>query len=325
MSGYDPRTRVKRQKNFGRDLRRKAQERQQRQSGSPLLGFRYRNRFKPPAPPKNNPSARVEPARIRIIPGDGYVSMDGSKAPYFEYMEHFAKRSMRGHICSRLWRELPDGEMTHSGKCLSCIEVEENKARDVQKPRRMSAFLIFNYGEYYLIPATDKDGKVLIRENDTKYAKKGDIIFDRVPLAEAIAEYGRAKIKREGFEKVQGKAEHWSLGVNHLLRLSAKIDDLEQECRCGGTISFPVWECSSCGHEIIDVTGKDSDLSVDEVNDMVAGPCKCSSCGSVDVLTPVHDCDSCNNPDPLELWDVDLWVRREGSGNQSTLVIRKHK
>ena len=36
----------------------------------PLLGFRYRNRFKPPAPPKKNPSARVEPARIRLIPGE---------------------------------------------------------------------------------------------------------------------------------------------------------------------------------------------------------------------------------------------------------------
>lgn len=322
MPGYNPRQRTTRQKNFGRDLRKKATERQQRGGGSPMLGFRYRNRFKPPGPTKENPNARIEPARIRLIPGD-YVSMDGSRAPYFEYLEHFAKRAGRGHICSKIWKELADGEMVGSGKCGSCWEIDENGARDISK-RRLSGFLLLNYGWYYLVPAM-KDGKVLRREKESKYGKKGSIIYDRMPEAEALAEFGRAKIKREGFERVQGRAEHWSMGVNHLLRLSAEIDDLERECRCGGTIGIPIWECESCGAEVIDLTGKDTDLTVDEVNQMTSGPCKCGACGALDLLNPVHDCDNCNNPDPLELWDVDLWVRREGFDNQSTLVISKHQ
>ena len=192
---YDPRKRVKRQKNFGRDLRKKATDRQQRGGGGPMLGFRFRNRFKPPAPPEDNQQARVEPARIRLIPGD-YVAMDGSpNSPYFEYFEHFVKRAMRGHICSKIWKELPDGEMVGSGKCASCWEIDENGARDVSR-RRLAAFLILNYGWYYLVPATDKDGKVIRREKDSKYGKKCTIVYDRVPESEVIKEYGRAKINQ---------------------------------------------------------------------------------------------------------------------------------
>jgi hypothetical protein len=288
-----------------------------------MLGFRFRNRFKPPGPPKDNPQARVEPARIRLIPGD-YVAMDGSKAPYFEYYEHFATRSMKGHICSKIWKELPDGEMIGSGKCASCWEIDENKAGDLSR-RRLAAFMLLDYGWFYLVPATNKDGKIIRRDKDSKYGKKGSIVYDRIPEAEAIKEYGRAKIKRESFERLQGRIEHWSLGVNHLLQLSSKIDDLERECRCGGQINIPVWECSACEAEVIDLTRKDADLTADEVNQMVSGPCKCGACGNVDLLNPVHECDSCGNPDPIELWDVDLWVRREGVGNQSSLVISKHK
>jgi hypothetical protein len=286
----------------------------QGKGGKPMTIFRVRNRFKPP---------QNDADWVRLIPGN-YDGMDGAQVPYFEYIEHFNATVMRGTICSRVWREQPDGELEGSGKCIPCYELDDG-ASNISF-RRMAAFLLLHLDWYYLIPATNDNGEVLTYKRDSKYHKAGDVIFDRIHEPAAYKEYGRAAIKREGYDKVFGNLMHWSLGTNHLLTLSAKIDDLESECKCGGEIETALWECSKCGHEVFDLTEDgDCEYSRKEVNQLVAKKVTCPNCEANVYLNPVRECNNCKDPNPLQLWDVDLCVGREGDGAQSQLIVRKHK
>jgi hypothetical protein len=250
--------------------------------------------------------------------------MDGAPVPYFEYIEHFNATVMRGTICSQIWKERTDGELEGSGKCIPCREIEDG-ANNISF-RRMAAFLLLHLDWYYLIPATNDNNEVLTYKRDSKYHKAGDVIFDRVHEPVAYKEYGRGAIKREGYDRVFGNLMHWSLGTNHLLVLSSKIDDLESYCKCGGEIETVLWECPKCSGEVFDLT-KDGDCeySRKEVNQITTKKVTCPHCDVTTYLTPVRECDNCKDPNPLQLWDVDLCVGREGVDTQSQLIVRKHK
>jgi len=313
MSVHDP---SKHHRNFARDLRRKAVARSNRQgrSGKPMTVFRWLNRFKPPV---------NDTTWVRLIPGI-YKGFDGDDVPYFDYVEHYNATVRSGTICSRVWREGPDGSMEGSGKCIPCHAIEEEGADNISW-RRLSAFLLLHLDWYYLIPATDENGNVLTYRKDSKKHKAGDVIYNRIHEAEAFKEYGRATIRREKYEKVWGNLMHWSLGTNHLLVLSSMIDSLEDECRCGGEIETLLWECPGCGNEVFDLTSDDLDYTRGEINQLVSKKYECPHCSKLVFLAPVTECSKCKNPDPLQIWDVDLCVGREGEGTSSQLIIRKHK
>jgi hypothetical protein len=317
--------------NWARDARRKALKRSEKNqnAGGPMSIFQNKHRFRPPSPNPKRPLDPVEPARIQIIPGS-YKAFDGSPVPYFEYVEHFSGRLQRGSICSKVWSEDDECDVHGSGKCIPCYEREHmpdgTKTADMPYSwRRLNGFLALHKAWYYLIPATTEKGEVITYQRDTKFHKKDDVIFDRVHEDEALAKYGRGKIKKEGWERVWGNLVHWSLGINHLLILSAKIADLQKECSCGGKIDFPIWECPECDGEVLDLLGKHKDLTKTEVNEYTSDQVQCPHCKKEVMLIGVPDCNKCQDPNPLKLWDVDLFVRREGTGTQSTLVISGHE
>ena len=286
----------------------------QGKGGRPMTIFRVRNRFKPTVGGAD---------WVRLIPGN-YDGFDGNPIPYYEFIEHFNATVQRGTICSRVWKELPDGELEGAGKCIPCKEIEDG-ARDTSF-RRLVGFLLLHLDWYYKIPATDDKGNVLTHQRDSKWHKKGDVIMDRIHEAEAYKEYGRGAVKRGGYERVFGNLMHWSMGVNHLLVLSAKIDSLESECKCGGDIETLLWECPRCGAEVFDMTEDgECEYTRQEVTQLVMKPYRCPNCEKSGMLVPVRECTHCKNPNPLQLWDVDLCVGREGEGAQSQLIVHKHK
>lgn len=260
---------------------------------------------------------------IRLVP-EVHKDFAGNDSPYFEYVEHWHNGVKRTFICSRKWKEDDDLELVPtSGKCVACYDREENDNKRQISFRRLNAFLLLHLDWYYLIPATDKDGKILTREKDGKFYKKGDPIMNRVLEEDAVEDLGKRKIQREGYERVFGKLMHWSMGTNHLLALSAKMMDLRKHCHCGGKIEEVVWECRGCDAEILDLTPESRDkldMTKKEISDMTSRPYKCD-CGHEDLLRPVLECDNCPNPKPLQLWDVNLEVSREGEGTQSIVVI----
>jgi hypothetical protein len=278
--------------------------------------FRNRNRFKPPS----------EGSTIVRLIAEEHEDFAGNKSPYYDYIEHFyaglGKRGKgRGFICSCSWREDEELELHPSGKCLLCAEKEDgNRAISA---RRLQAFLMLHLDWYYLIPAEDNDGNILTYENDSKYHKKGDPIMNRVHEEQAIDELSRRVIQREGYERVFGKLMHWSLGTNHLLALTARMVDIHKNCRCGGKIIEILWECRGCGSEILDLTAEgrqNLDMTKKEIAAMVAEPYKCE-CGHEDLLIAITECSDCRDPDPLQIWDVNLEVSRQGEGTQSVVVV----
>lgn len=313
MTVHDPTKQYAGDAISARDLRRRMIDRQARQrANNPLTHFLFGNRFKPP---------QSDGEWIRLIPGK-YEGFDGGLVPFYEYIEHFNATVRRGTICSRAWKELPNGELEGSGKCIPCLELENGATN--YSFRRLAGFLLLHLDWYYLIPATDKSGNPLRYTKDTKSHKAGDVILEHVHEPEAIAKLGRVQLRKGGYERVFGNLMHWGIGTNHLLVLSAKMMDLENECRCGGMLETLLWECPNCGAEVFDLTSGESDYTKKDINQMVIRPVKCSGCGASVMLDPVKECDQCKDPQPLTIWDVDLFVGREGEGTQTQLIIRKH-
>jgi hypothetical protein len=283
-----------------------------------MTGFRVRNRFKPPV---------GSSTRGRLYPGD-YTAFDGGQAKFFEYVEHFNSKVRRGHICSKIWKENADLDLEGSGKCISCYNIEDGQKHT--NFRRLSAFLWLHLDWHYLVPATNEKGEELTYQRDSEYHKSGDTIYNKVWCETTTEELKKMKLSPRDVrrcKKVFGSLKHWSMGTNHMLALSAKAASLENECKCGGDISVLVYECSNpdCGHEVFDLTPDGHcEFTKKEISDIVVRPYTCPECGHDDYLVPVRECDSCKDPDPLSLWDVDLEVGREGENTSSVLVIHKH-
>jgi hypothetical protein len=290
-------------------MNKKLADNRNRGGGKPLTGVRFNARFKPP---------QGDSAIIRLIPGS-YPTFEGGRAPYYEYIEHWSERCKKTFICSRHYKVV-DEKLVGTGNCVSCFERNDG-AKDISF-RPLYAWTLIHLDWFYLIPAYDKDDKPLVYKEDTKYHKKGDPIMNRILCSDA--EEDDPKIRKAGYGKVFGKREHWSMGGNHMTALTAKTTDLEKECTCGGKIDIPVWSCSGCDTEVIDVDGDRELWTPKKVRERTNEPFDCKKCDTNDFLLPTYDCDNCNDPDPLRLFDVDLEVRREGEGTKSMLIIGRH-
>ena len=300
---------------FGRDLRRKVADQAAEQSVRPMTRFRVQNRLK----------LTSDPTWIRLIP-ENHPLGDGRTARFFDFVEHFYGSVMRGTICSKIYQIGSNGKVEGSGKCLPCYYRDERDMADKISARPLTAFLMLHYEWHYLIPSTDKDGKVRTYQENTKYCKKGDPVMDRVLESEALEKYGRRKIERRGYERVFGKLTHMALGKNHLATLSTTVDDLENLCACGGEINVALWECPKCAEPVYDMTSAgDCDLTPQQAKLAASKRIVCPACGKKVFLYPVRDCDKCKDPSPLRIWDVDLYVSKTGQKAQTQLVIRRHR
>ncbi|MFW9801031.1 MAG: hypothetical protein ACFFFC_00140 [Candidatus Thorarchaeota archaeon] len=307
---------------FHNRTRKRAFRRQQRanRSGKPMLIFRINNRFKPP---------ENDRTWIHLIP-ESHIAFDGIQEPYHERIEHFHAGVKQSFICSRTWKENSQAELEGSGKCIPCKEIE-NGANNISI-RQLDAFLLLHLDWYYLVQAIDGSGNLLEYENDTKFHKRGDPIMTRVWQEAEDKELKRLRITRRELkqcEKVFGNLMHWSMGTRFLGTLSSKIDDLMRHCTCGGRIETAIWECNSCDKEILDLTNDGgnlpAELTIKQANQLALSEYRCPYCGNVDFLRPVRICNSCEDPEPLRLWEVDLEVGRVGVQTQSQLVIYDHR
>jgi len=316
MAEHDP----GKHRNFGSNFRRDMikRKRKQEQSGRPMSGFRYRNRFKAPQ--------GDHPTWIKVLAGD-YTGLDNRPTPYFDYFEHFWKKKMAGTICSKIHKELPDGDLDEgSGRCIGCFLKDEGEG--ISK-RRLSAFMILHLDDHYLVPAKDREGNLRKYERDTEYHQAGDQIYNRVWVETPEEELNKMKLKRRDLrrcDKVFGCLKHWSLGTNHLLQLSAKIGELQRECKCGGEITTLTHECPNCNNVVFDLTPEgECEFTRQEVSEIVLEPYDCPHCRETVMLVPFNECDNCDEPESLTLWDVDIQVSRQGTGTSSQLVVGRHR
>lgn len=299
-------------------FRSKVHQRQQRQGSSnkPMTGFRYSNRFKPPINDRT---------WIRLIP-EPHASFSGEMQNFFEYVEHYNATTRRGTICSKIWKEGPDG-LVGSGKCIPCHEID-NGAKNIGF-RQLGAFLLIHLDWYYEVQRVNEKGELLTYTRDSKYHKNGDPLITRVwnEADESTLKYHQITRRQlRDCKKVFGNLMHWSMGSKHMGALSSKVFDLESKCYCGGELTVPAYECRKCEHILIDVEKNDRDLTRKQINEMALNEQKCPNCGEVDTPQPLRDCSNdCDEPDCLKIWDVDLEVGRQGEGTDSMIIVYNHR
>jgi hypothetical protein len=249
-----------------------------------------------------------------MLPGE-YTDFGGVKNEYYQYVEHFVKRSMRTLICSKTY-ELVDGEVVATGgKCLACDEMD-NGAEDVSW-RQCFAFNGIHLDYYHLVPVFDDDGKPI------KYSR-GKRQGEQVKRKQ-LCEGRRCKMCKDKLEKVFGKKVHWTVGSGHLKQLGGIVVEIEKECVCGGQLEVATHECGECGDIVVDMN--ETDLDDKDIAKITKRRHKCradvdgKACGYTGYLIPQHDCDNCDDPEPLSIFDCDLDIKRQGENAQSTVMV----
>lgn len=252
-----------------------------------------------------------------MIPGS-YVCLDGNEYEYHQRVEFFSARVKKSFVSSGIWK-MDGGElMKVGGDCLGYDEwkreIDEGIPRDKRtiSMRLLHAFNLLHLDWYHLVPVLDKNGKPRLYE---KGDRTGEQILEKVPC-----EGRRCKMCRDDVEKVFGKKCHWSIGSGHLGDLGGHITEIEKNCAfCGdGMIEVVAWECSECASVIIDMNR--TDLSDEEIAEVVNNPYECK-CGNKDLLLRQMECDKCQDPTPLSIFDVDMDIKRQGEGTNSTIQI----
>lgn len=247
------------------------------------------------------------------------MCLDGQEYEYHQRVEFFSARTKKSFVSSAIWK-MEGGElMKVGGNCLGYDEwkreIDEGIPRDKRtvSMRLLHAFNVIHLDWYHLVPVFDDNGKAVLYKGGDR---KGEQVMEKV-----LCEGRRCEMCRDGVEKVFGKKGHWSVGSGHLGDLAGYITEIEKNCSyCGeGMLEVISWECSECGHPVIDMN--ETRLSDNEIAEIVLDIQECQKCGNKDYLLRQLECDKCQDPTPLSIFDVDIDVKRQGEGTNSTIQI----
>lgn len=268
-------------------------------------GGGFSDRFTPP-------KGEEDPASIVLFPGDYKIELKTPKRgdtvtmerEYYVVYEHFYATKMRGVTCSAGLALEKDGDnylvVPGNDDCVPCFHIEENDAGISR--RRLCVFNGVLLGYFHLVDSdrTDNDGK---------------------PYKEWKPCRGkRCKHCNNGIEKTYGRRVYWPLGsrfVDQLLAHEAKV--LSKHCKCGGELEPIGFQCADCGEILLDLD--EDPLDHEEIAAYRSKPAKCPNCGLRDIPEEVPECDSCNKPTPLTMWDVSMDVIRSGEGTDTNLMV----
>lgn len=234
-------------------------------------------------------------------------------SPYHLCKEHRKKVSDKQYpitdICSAGWDE---------NNPLPCVYCHQKQLGDIsvdggpnKKPRILYSFNLVHLDWYHLAPVVDRrTNQVLMNPNDNKPY-----------MTKVLCEDSGCQHCRDNREKVFGAKKYMQLGMNHfenLRSIDADIGEVCLGCR-EGTVTTASFECPSCGHVIIDcVTNKYTESEIDTFS---SEPLTCSACRHTDYAVETLECSECQDPARTGLFDVVLWLRRQGESTASALSI----
>jgi hypothetical protein len=268
--------------------------------GGGNLHVRWHNQWRPP----NDITTK-----FRLLPG-AYSNFAGESVEFYPYVSHWVARSKRSLICSKIYK-IVDGQLTTvGGKCLACQE-RDNGANDISW-RIQNAMNGIHLAFYHEVPATDRNGQIKRYERGEK---KGQPMLETRPC-----EGRRCKYCKDGLPKTFGKKVHWSLGRQHLEELGGIAVEISKDCaNCGGRLETIGYECAECGHVVID--SAKTDLNEAELNEYIKEPRQCPSCNHVGHLLKQTECDGCQDPEPLSIFDCELEIKRQGDRQNSSVFV----
>lgn len=262
------------------------------------LNIRWGARWKPP---KNVTT------ELRMLPGS-YVTFEDFPLPYYSYVEHFIAGPDKSLICSKQYKYVEGEITTVAGKCLTCEHRDGSDAKNISW-RVMHVWNAIHLAWYHLSPVLDDNDRPRHYEHGRH---KGEVIMDKV-----LCEGRRCKLCGEKVEKAFGKKVHWAMGNSHLEQLGGIEREIGKDCTCGGRVTEIAYECGECGAMLLDIT----DVKPDEADTFGGTARKCPKCGKEDFPLKQNECNACQDPTPVTIFDCNIEVKRTGEKTGSTIQV----
>lgn len=328
-------------------LRQGAQSAQN--SGRGKKGWRKGNfyaKWKPPKKTQNliNKLRPNEPVGDPIILVEGAYAdpydLDASGQPTIQAAKHFYEHSIAkmvngqerfdSFVCSA-------GPNPHTPQpCVGCSEVDRGQNKSVGQARQQWAFNIKHLVPYHKVPLVDKQTKQIVYKTNNGQKTNEPVMITR--------QCNNGTPERRSFEKPceycqQGAPIQWGdvrvyqLGKNHLDALLAIDQELQTKCAgCGTRVLVTGYDCEGCGNVVIDLA--QMQVTNEQLDAYLKNPYQCQ-CGKVAKLKPIYDCgydpsgmakvqggcpDSVE-PRPMSIFDVVVFLNREGEGQQTKVVV----
>jgi hypothetical protein len=207
--------------------------------------------------------------------------------PYIEILMHWDNQQRRTHQCSAGIDEM------NSKPCVGC-------SLDI-RPSPNRVFTIIHLAHYHKTP--------WVKNNKIQRKKDGETV-----MIDKECEGKNCKMCASNDEKFFGKRLHMKLGLQHFGQLISKVEDLSQDCKCGGKLLQTQFECPQCENVLIDMDDPKCELSEKEVYDARENGYYCPHCRYMVDLIPIAACDSCEDPQPVTVFDLDVELRKMDSG-----------
>lgn len=262
------------------------------------LSIRWGGRWKPP---------QNVTTELRLLPGS-YVTFEDFALPYYSYVEHFIAGPDKSLICSKQYKYV-DGEITTvAGKCLACEVREKEDVKNISW-RIMHAWNGIHLAWYHLMPVLDENDRPRMYKQGRNQGKP---IMEKV-----LCEGRRCKMCGEKIEKTFGKKIYWGMGNAHLEQLGGIDKDIGHDCTCGGRLTEIAYECGECAAQLLDI----ADVSPKEAELFGGAPKKCPKCEKEDFPLRLNECNKCQDPTPVSIYDCNIEVKRTGEKTQSAIQV----
>jgi len=221
--------------------------------------------------------------------------------PYYTIFQHWDNQRKRSRVCSAGVNEFKPEP------CVGCsLELRRN-------PNYV--FTIIHLSDYHKTPLRD-------RKNPNKIVKRKD---GTTVMIDMPCEGRNCPMCASGDEKFFGKRLHLKLGREHLSQLSKRVEDLNAICQCGGAIEHSKFICPKCDQVLIDLDDEETLFTDNDIWNIRDNGYNCDTCGHMVDVLPLPECEKCEDPRPVTLFDVDVSIRKmesAGRGRRTSLDIK---
>lgn len=222
--------------------------------------------------------------------------------------------------------------------CIGCYATDHGED---MAPKDQWAFNIAHLGWYHESPFV-KDGAIVMRKdsrspvmlkNECKTHKTQNIAFQRKDQAlggRPTAQACDGCQQQHGF--VFGDHKYIQVGKNQLSDILAIDNELKSTCKyCGSGVLLVAFKCGNekCGVEVVDI-GQSGWVQA-QVDSFSKTSMHCTTCNYQGLPGSVYECGYGSVPGcadntkgmPLSIFDVVLWLQREGENIKSKIAVKR--
>lgn len=283
------------------------------------------------------------------------ITMQPSKGEMYHHHSHRYQRFYKGRAAGYRSATCTRGPDPHNPQpCVPCLLIDQ-KEMDEKASGSRSSWVVnaVHLVSYYEAPYV-KDGQIQTKNDGTtimikRECKQGTINNRSYWTQRAAKSNGKETAQCEGcaqgFPHVLGNHRYWELGKGHLnALLDFNEKELSNTCYYTGTgIVKKGFVCGTCRTPLMDIAA--SQFTNEQIQQYEDSPQTCTNpqCQAVNLPVPDYESgfdtqfvakvagyqppvDAAGVPiplRPLDLFDVVIWIQREGEGTKSAPVIKK--